>query len=458
MPYVRKEKRVESRVKADETITEFHYKCLDKKYNNVEIPVDSGFVKMFKPTIFNYDVIQAGISATDEQMLGLFGESLNEYKFRWIRDRRPDSFAMYFLKEINASEFLGDKQEALVKVPLTVQIYQGKLKRSDEHFAIDRYAYRDDNPPDAPFVREIILNSEEMKKLNGYMIKKDIDVDAHKKALLMAETAKRELGFDYKKIEGDCIKGVCSCPEEISEHLLPDKLLKETKKDSFKEMVINFKDKGNRHNSGGRLDIEIKPNNLVRMEAENLGYMFKDIFSSLNAEIAADSEISYSEYEHFVVPENLKKAGRVAKKIIPVAIGAGIVYKLGEMAYESAPPASSVLPRLYDAAVLTGLFTATVAGSYLLYRGIKAGFPLLVRGFDYAAEKTKDSPIVHPIRTSRKKRAEEDALLVGHLKSLGIKTNDTRPSSCLFQIDEDACLKIARANLEKKATEKPEGG
>lgn len=125
------------------------------------------------------------------------------------------------------------------------------------------------------------------------------------------------------------------------------------------------------------------------------------------------------------------------------------MYEIGKKSYEIGKP-------LYESGVL-GTYvgeTAIALGSlFLLYKGRKQ----LSKRIKTVAEKTKDSPIVHPIRVRRERRAKEDEMLVNLFKSHKIKTNETRPSSCLFQYDRKTCLEKAKST-EQKEEFKSEGG
>lgn len=502
MPYVNKEEKVENFGTLNNAVEGFYDGCSRKEYDNVKIPIQGGSVQIFKPAFLSHGtVIQANISPSDSQLIDFFGNATARYRERW-RDQGTsldclssdktlarDSFALYFEKQINGAEFFGDKSDVPVTIPLTMQIYPGRLEKDNEDFIIkkgvlEKVIGKEREKYYPVFVRELIFNSEKMDRLNGFLVRKGIDDDLHKRNLMMAETAKRELGFNYKERKGDCLSQVCISPEEVIQKDLPAKLLKETKKDSFKEMVLNLSQRDKYNSVTTRMDVrissDIEGDSLVKVEAENshdqpeyAKELFTEFFSSLNPEIPENSAISFLEFEESGAMKHAKTAGRVAKKVlktaIPVAIGAGILYEGGKVA------APYVLP--YSDKIAYG--AAGIVSLYLGYKGIKhvanktkkmnidfspiSNFignvaekidfsPILDRisGFEeYLSEKTKDSIIVHPIKVPKERKAEEEALVIDHLESLGIRTNETRPSSCLLQIDSKKCAEIARAKLEK---------
>lgn len=103
-----------------------------------------------------------------------------------------------------------------------------------------------------------------------------------------------------------------------------------------------------------------------------------------------------------------------------------------------------------------------MAALYLGYKGvkfvagkignIKTDFSLSdkISGFsEYVSDKTKDSVIAHPISVPKERKAREDAMIINHLNSLGIRTNETRGRSCMVQIDRKTCLEIAKNKAEK---------
>ncbi len=511
MPYVNKEEKVEDygeergQNMLNFIIEKFYNRCLIKEYDNVRIPVEEGSVQIFKPEFLSHGtVIQANISPTDAQLIDFFGNATARYRERW-RDQgtslgclssdktlAKDIFALYFEKQINGAEFFGDKSDVPVSIPLTMQIYPGRLEKDNEDFIIKKgvlekvmYKGKERERYYPVFVRELIFNSEKMDRLNGFLIRKGIDDDLHKRNLMMAETAKKELGFNYKERKGECLSQVCVSPEEVFQHDLPAKLLRETKKDSFKEMVLNLSQRDKYNSITTRMDVRISPElfgkSLVKVEAENsheqpeyAKELFTEFFSSLNPEIPEGSAISFLEFEESGAMKHAKTAGRVAKKVlktaIPVAIGAGILYEGGKAV------APYILP--YSDKIAYG--AAGIVSLYLGYKGIKhvanktkkmnidfspiSNFignvaekidfsPILDRISDfeeYLSEKTKDSIIVHPIKVPKERKAEEEALVIDHLESLGIRTNETRPSSCLLQIDKKKCAEIARAKIGER--------
>lgn len=478
MPYVRRVNKIKENAAPD--ISNYYDRCRRGKYDNVSIPVNGGSIQIFKPAFLRHGtIIQASVSSSDAQLTEFLGNATAAYRERWggresslkdlssNRTLARDSLALYFETEINAAEFAGDKNDTPVTVPLTVQIYPGRLVKNEDDFIIRQgvlenvYRFKRNGKEIEEyrpvFVREIVFNSEKMEKLNSkYLVKKGIDENLHNKNLVIAEAAKRELGFDYKERKGECLSQVCISPEEVFHHDLPKKLLKETKKSSFKEMIINLHNQDKYDITVSRMDIQVKPDNRVSMEAENTEKLFSDFFSYLNPKIPAGSAISYLEYEEPGAMKHVRTAGRVAKKAakigVPIAVGAYLLYE-GEKA-----AAPYVLPHTDKiAAGAVGM-----AALYLGYKGvkfaagkignIKTDFSLSDKLSDfseYVSDKTKDSVIAHPIRVPKKRRAKEDAMIINHLNSLGIRTNETRRGSCMVQIDRKTCLEIAKNKAEK---------
>lgn len=466
MPYVSKTKLIEKPISGQMSVKnlmkEYIDGCSRKKieygpvYRNVNIPFSNGSVDISPgPWYKDATVIQAQFSQDKKQITDFLKMTALEYGKRranqenYSRNRRTleanevDNFALSFEKDVDMSELFGDKQDTIAKVPLTMQILPGILKKDDANSEIEITLF-DDNPQ---FVRQIALNTQEMEKINAeYMAKKGIDSEIYGQALLMAETAKKELGFDYKKIKGDCVSLVCSCPQQVSHEKLIPQLLEDMSKGSFRELGINLAD---------LLDAEItlppKDNYNIKMETAlpvgrrytNSNYIFykndKDMFfleffNFLNPEIKEGSEIAYSMFEPSSMALAAKNIGRAAKKIIPPA---ALVAGAGWIVYEGGKAAYAYIPSHADDAVIG---TAALTSLYLGYKG----FGRLCKLYNYAAEKTKDSPILHPLKAREKKMREETELLKGHFKKLGIKSNITRGPSCLFQYDEKKCLEIER--------------
>ena len=426
MAYENKEMKIDEELRSEigSLISNSYHKCDNKTYGTVEIPLKGGSIKITRPAFLRHGtVIQAELYVSDEQLIQYLDGVLYSYRDRW-RDQKHylknlsssstlarDSFSLFFEKEIDAAEFLeGDEDEVQVNIPLNVQVYPGRLRKDDEDFEVERgvleKAYRHEEDGEEiedycpVFVREVILNSEKMDKINSkYLAKKGISKKLHKKALMMAEAAKRALGFDYIERKGECLTQVCVSPKEDCLHNLSSVLLKDTYNPSFKELVVNFRKKDKYNDTKQALDIEITgqgnkyDRRFVRIEAEGKESieLFQNLFSNLKPKIPEGSVMSYTKS---------KKSG-VLKTIDTIADG------------------------------VTGLISIPICA-------ISDG---VGKGKEVFTKRKKNAKI---------KRDEEDELLTDHFKSLGIRTNATRGQGCLFQYDRDVCLNEAKAGQEQQ--------
>ena len=426
MGYIEKEMNMDEEQRSDIQflISDCHNRCNNKTYSAVEIPVEGGSVRIIKPAFLKHKtVIQAELYATGEQLNQYLEGVLESYRDRWsdqnhsLKDLSSrgtlarDSIALSFEKEMDAAEFLeGDEKDIPLTVPINLQVYPGRLRKDDEDFEVERgvlekvYRHEVDGKEIEDycpvFVREVILNSEKMDQINSkYLAKRGIDNKLHRTALMMAEAAKRALGFDYIERKGECLTQVCVSPKEDCLHDLPSILLEDTYSPSFREIVVNFRKLDEYGDTKQALDIEITGGNnedgrrLVKIEAEGRGSMelFQELFSNLEPNIPEGSVMSYTEFEKSGALKTIEAIGNVALDIVltPIcAIGGGI-------------------------------------------------------------GKGKDT--FNKIKgRSKKKRDEEDELLTGHFKSLGIRTNITRGKGCLFQYDRDVCLNNAREGQKEQ--------